>query len=211
MLIDSIIFDLDGTLWNTAKAVCNIWDRILKKYPHIEKSVTLEEVEDCMGLQIIEIGKKLFPNLNEEMQQRLMDEFCEAELSHLGEQGGTLYPKLEETLDHLMQRYQLFIVSNCQDGYIQCFLKAHQLDQYFIDIECAGATGLPKGENIKLVIKRNHLKSPIYVGDTSSDAEAAIAAGIPFVYARYGFGKAEKYDFALDRFEEILSCASVLI
>ena len=38
--------------------------------------------------------------------------------------------------------------------------------EYFEDFECAGNTGKPKGENNKLVIERNNLKSPVYVGDT---------------------------------------------
>lgn len=204
MKFDSIIFDLDGTLWNTAKAVCGIWNTILEKYPHIKKSVAVEEIEGCMGLQTDEISRKLFPDLQEETQHRLMDEVEKAEISYLGEHGGMLYPKMEETLKQLIQKHQLFIVSNCQDGYIQCFFKAHKLDQYFVDFECAGATGLPKGENNKRIIQRNHLKSPIYVGDTNGDAESAKAAEIPFVYARYGFGKVEKYDYVIDRFEEIL-------
>lgn len=38
------------------------------------------------------------------------------------------------------------------------FFKAHKLDKYFIDYECPGRTGLPKGENIKLIVERNNLK-----------------------------------------------------
>ena len=52
---------------------------------------------------------------------RLMDECCEQENIYLAEHGGILYPKLEETLQKLSEKYPLFIVSNCQDGYIQSF------------------------------------------------------------------------------------------
>ena len=34
-----------------------------------------------------------------------------------------------------------------------------------------------KGENIKLVMERSRLKSPIYIGDTKGDAESAKKAG----------------------------------
>lgn len=85
-----------------------------------------------------------------------------------------------------------------------CFFKAHKLDKYFDDFECSGVTGLSKGENNKIIMERNKLKSPIYVGDTAGDAESAKAAEIPFVYARYGFGNVEKYDYVIDSFEEIL-------
>lgn len=45
-----------------------------------------------------------------------------------------------------------------------------------------------KDENIRLVIKRNHLDKAFYVGDTLGDMESADKAGIPFIHAAYGFG-----------------------
>lgn len=204
MRVDSIIFDLDGTLWDSIEGVCGTWKEVLSNYPDIKRVITPKDMEGCMGLQIADIGKKLFPDLPETMQMELMEKCCETEQIYLGEHGGKLYPKLEETLEKLYQNYKLFIVSNCHDGYIQCFFKAHKLDKYFSDIECSGVTGLSKGENNKLIIKRNNLKNPVYVGDTITDAESAKVAKIPFVYARYGFGQVEKYDYVIDSFEEIL-------
>lgn len=205
MSIDSIIFDLDGTLWNSIEGVCSAWKTVLSNYPDINKVITPKDMESCMGLTIDKIGKKLFPDLDDTWQMKLMKECCDTEQIYLGEHGGKLYPKLEDTLKKLYKKYKLFIVSNCQDGYIQCFFKAHKLEKYFIDIECSGVTGLSKGENNKLIIERNHLKNPVYVGDTAGDRESAIASNIPFVYARYGFGTVKDYDYVIDNFEEILS------
>lgn len=205
MNIDSIIFDLDGTLWDSIDGVCGTWETILSDYPNIKKVVTLKEIQGCMGLPIRDIGKKLFPDQDEELQMKLMEKCGEMEQVYLGEHGGKLYPNLEETLKKLTNNYKLFLVSNCMNGYIQCFFKAHKLDKYFTDFECIGVTGLSKGENNKLIIERNNLKSSIYVGDAEVDAESARVAGIPFVYARYGFGKVAKYDFAIDSFDEILT------
>jgi phosphoglycolate phosphatase len=95
-------------------------------------------------------------------------------------------------------------VSNCQEGYIEAFLDYHKLGKYFLDFENPGRTGLTKGENIKLVIERNQLQHPVYVGDTKGDQEAATFAGIPFVFARYGFGQPETYHFVIDRFDQLL-------
>lgn len=205
MDIDSIIFDLDGTLWNTIEGVCDVWNMILRKHPNIKRVISPSDMEKCMGYTIDVIGKKLFPDLDQSSQINLMKECCDAEQIYLGEHGGILYPKLEETLIALSEKYKLFIVSNCQDGYIQCFFKAHKLDKYFMDFECSGKTGLPKGENNKIIIQRNELKNPIYVGDTNGDAESAIVAGIPFVYANYGFGNVEKYDYVIESFEDLLA------
>ena len=65
------------------------------------------------------------------------------------------------------------------------------MEGYFTDWECSGRTGLPKGENIRLVVERNHLQAPVYVGDTRLDYEAAQQAGVPFIHAAYGFGTIE--------------------
>lgn len=51
-----------------------------------------------------------------------------------------------------------------------------------------GRTGKPKADNIRLVIERNNLDKAFYVGDTQGDYDATMAAGIPFIFAAYGFG-----------------------
>lgn len=204
MKIDGIIFDLDGTLWDSTEGICGTWCQVLKKHPDIKKEITMQDLHACMGLPIEKIGEKLFPELSVEMQLQLMKECSEAENIYLGIHGGTLYPQLEATLQELQKSYQLYIVSNCQDGYIQSFYQAHKLEPYFLDFECLGRTGLSKGENNKQVMGRNHLKSAIYVGDTSADAESARVAGIPFVYASYGFGQVDVYDYKIECFSELL-------
>ena len=91
----------------------------------------------------------------------------------------------------LREKYHLYIVSNCLDGYIQSFLTYHRFWDCFEDLECLGRTGKTKGENIRLIMERNAVDAAIYVGDTASDCAAAKKAGIPFVHAAYGFGKVE--------------------
>ena len=155
MSIDSIIFDLDGTLWDSSEGVSKTWSLVLNKYDYERKEVTVEDLHICMGKQLDEIGEILFPNLSSEVRKNLMHECCTLENEYLGEHGGKLYLKVEETLKELSKKYKLFIVSNCQDGYIECFFKAHKLDKYFTDYECPGRTGLSKGENNKLIIEND--------------------------------------------------------
>jgi len=204
MKYDGIIFDLDGTLWDSTEGICSTWNQVLSKYPQIKTEITLEKLYSCMGLLMEAIAERLFPQLDKKMQLKLLQECCELENSYLAKHGGILYPQLEETIAKLAETHKLFIVSNCQDGYIQSFFAAHKLDKYFTDFESAGKTGLSKGENNKLVIERNQLKNAIYVGDTLGDAKSAIDANIPFIFARYGFGDVEKYDFVIDAFNEML-------
>ena len=87
---------------------------------------------------------------------------------------------------------------------MNAFFKAHNLKSYFKDYECSGNTGLPKSENIKLIIERNNLKDAIYVGDTELDMEATFAAGIPFVFDEYGFGNVHNAKNKISCFSDML-------
>ena len=203
--MDSIIFDLDGTLWDPIDTVLKAWNHSIIKYSQIKKVLTRNDFEETMGLQMPEISKKLFPYLSEDMRTQLFAEFGQIENEYIKQYGGRLYPNVEDVLRSLSKEYKLFIVSNCQDGYIESFYHFHKLEKYFLDYENPGRTGLSKGENINLIIERNHLDSPIYVGDTAGDLTAAKYAGIPFTYAKYGFGHVTEYDSVIDKFDELIT------
>lgn len=205
MTYDSIIFDLDGTMWDSADGIVGTWNLVLEDYPQITQKVTREKLTACMGLPLDEIGRRLFPECTAELQKELMKKCCDLENEYLSVHGGVLYPELKETLEALSEKYRLFVVSNCQCGYIESFFAAHDTEKYFTDIECHENTGLSKGENNKLVISRNGLKNAVYVGDTQGDADSAAFAGIPFVYAAYGFGSVEKYDYRINKFSDLCS------
>ena len=209
MNIDSIIFDLDGTLWDSTEAVLKAWDMVFKNNEDIKNPITKEVLESCMGLQIHEIGTKLFPFLEEAQQIKILDLCCEEERKLLQKEGGMLYSGLESTLHTLSKSYSLFIVSNCQCGYIEAFLEYNKLGKYFKDFECAGNTKLVKGENIMSVMRRNNLVHSVYVGDTQGDRDAAKLANIPFIFASYGFGKVDGYDYVIKEISDVVGATHV--
>ena len=202
--IEAIIFDLDGTMWNALDGIHLTWNQVVANHSDYRKEpISFEELEGCLGLPMTEIAARLFPSTTAEQQQALMDECCAKENDYLAEHGGILYPRLEETLLKLKKSYQLFVVSTCQLGYIESFIKAHKLEKCFDDIECWGNNLLPKGENNKLIMERNKVTRAVYVGDTAGDEESARVAGIPFIFAKYGFGEAKAPDYILDAFSNL--------
>lgn len=196
---DAVLFDLDGTLWDAVHTVVKIWNKVLVSVG-LEPTMNYDELSKCMGLRIEQIFDRVIPFATEEQREQIKEGCILTENEYLSECGGILYEGVEETLAKLKEKYKLYVVSNCQDGYIQAFFKAHDLKKYFDGYECAGRTGMSKGENIKLVAQREGLKSPVYVGDTIFDYQAAEQAGVPFIFAEYGFGEVEDAQMTANSF-----------
>ncbi len=189
-MFDGILFDLDGTLWDAVPEVTESWNQTLAR-EGVERRLTVEELRPCMGLLLSDIGAKLLPGVPPERREELISLCCTDENDYLARHGAALYPGEKEALSALSETYPLFVVSNCQSGYIEAFYQGAGLGKYFTDFESAGNTGLTKAENIALVVKRHGLKKPVYVGDTALDCASAQAAGVPFIHAAYGFGTVE--------------------
>lgn len=186
---DGILFDLDGTLWDSSAPVAKSWTQTLARYPGMERQITPQDIQGVMGLLAHQVGERLLAHVPAERREELTEACIQGENEYLREHGGRLYDGLEETLATLKVHCPLFIVSNCQVGYIEAFLHYHGLGNYFKDFVGAGHTGLPKAENIALMVKRHGLRAPVYLGDTMGDCQAAKAAGVSFLHAAYGFGE----------------------
>lgn len=204
-MIDSIIFDMDGTLWDSTPEVAEAFNKVLKeRHPEVKDEVTKERLKSLFGLPLDLIAVKLYQSVSKAQAVSVMKECCEYECAYLAKYGARLYDGLEETLKKLSGVFKLFIVSNCQEGYIQCFFEAYpQLRKYFTDFEYPGRSGKLKADNIQIIIERNRLMEPVYVGDTQGDADAAKEAGVPFIFARYGFGDVKEYRDVIDSFSEL--------
>ena len=184
-----ILFDLDGTLWDSSNAVVESWNVVLDKYEDTTRKATIEWMQRLMGKTMIDIENAFLDYLSPARRHEVMKECLTYENEYIAEHGGILFEGVRETLEILKKDYHLSIVSNCQEGYIPAFFKAHGMEQYFDDYEENGRTGLDKAGNIRLVVERNHLEHAIYVGDTMGDYTSAAEAGIPFIHAAYGYGE----------------------
>ncbi len=201
-MVDGVIFDLDGTLWDARNILVKAWNYTLNKMG-IDIVIDVEKLTPCLGLPLSDIADRLFPDFDREKKDNIIEVCCNEQLGFLRQYGGILYDGLEETLAELKKSYKLMIVSNCRCGYIESFLEAHKLEDMFSDHEDNGRTGLLKAENIELVIERNNLKSAVYVGDTAMDGAACKKAGVPFIFAAYGFGDCGEYAARIESFKQL--------
>jgi phosphoglycolate phosphatase len=185
---DSIIFDLDGTLWDSTGNVALAWEQARKQVDYVTEAITVERVKSITGMAYDVIFEVLLPDLETEKRDYFKGICAQSEIDMLGAKGGELYPGLSETIQYLAEKYKLYIVSNCQSGYIETFLSHCPVADYFSGHQCYGTKGQPKAENIRDIVNDHQLKAPVYIGDTMGDYTSATKAGLPFIFANYGFG-----------------------
>ena len=186
--LDAVIFDLDGTLWDSGEAVAISWTEAATRYFNKETVFTADDVHSVMGMTMDKISRRFFGDLPDDERTEVTKYCFDHEVEYLCEHGGVLFSGLEDTLKEVRKRCPIYIVSNCQEGYIEAFLEYHKLGYLFSDYEDYGRTGLEKAGSIRVLLERNGIENPVYVGDTLGDFEACVKAGVDFIHAAYGFG-----------------------
>lgn len=206
---DAIIFDLDGVLWDTCRSCAVGWNRVVTRHQIPFREITADDIRAVAGKPHDQCIRLVFTGLGDDTLDLLARETAVEDNAVVSEMGGDLFNGVSEGIQILSTRWPLFIVSNCQSGYIETFLKWSGLSKHFLDFECWGNTGRPKAENLRAVIDRNQLKNPVFIGDTEGDQVAARKCGVPFLFANYGFGKCSDYDLRLSSFLDLMRLADI--
>jgi phosphoglycolate phosphatase len=198
---DSIIFDMDGTLWDAVDTYAESWNIVFNELD-IDKVIEREELGKMVGWEGKKVWNAIMPGYSVEKQEEIYSKVNEVRKILLPQKGGILYDGVKEGLAQLATKYELFIVSNCAKGIIRLFIEWAGIDEHIIDEIAYGINYMPKHHNIKLLIDRHQLKNPVYVGDTEGDGEQSRLAGLPFVFVSYGFGATDDHDVRFDNFRD---------
>ncbi len=203
MQTDALIFDLDGTLWDTCATCARAWNHVLTRHGIRYRTMLEADVRAICGRTHEDAIATAFPGLSPADLEVVTRETMTEDNVWIAREGGMLYPGVIEVIPRLARRMPLFIVSNCQAGYIEVFLQYSGLAPHFADFECWGNTGRPKADNVAAVVARQKLQHPLFIGDTEGDREAALRNGLRFVHANYGFGQVASADAAIGSLQEL--------
>ncbi len=205
MNYESLIFDIDGTLWDSRALVAEGYNIQLRAEGLDHLCVTADDLKPLFGRVMTEIADVLLDSIPESERYALMDRCMATENEYLHQNPCHIgYPGVRETLTELAGKHRLFIVSNSQQGYPELCITKLGLEDVIRGHMCFGDTGTPKGETIRRLMEKHHITSAAYIGDTQGDLEATRDAGIPFIFAAYGLGQAETWDAKIDKIEDLL-------
>lgn len=206
MRFESLIFDIDGTLWDSRALVAEGYNIQLRAEGLSHLCVTAEDLKPLFGKVMTEIADTILASIPESERYALMDRCMVTENRYLHENPCRIgYPGVKETLEKLSEKYRLFIVSNSQCGYPELCIEKLGLQGLIRDHMCFGDTGTPKGETIRRLMERNNITNAAYIGDTQGDLDASEAAGIPFIFAAYGFGDPDHWEAKIQSIQELLA------
>ena len=206
MNYESLILDIDGTLWDSRALVAEGYNIQLKREGLEHLFVDAEILKPLFGKVKTEIADALLSSIPAPERYDLMARCMETENRYLFENECRIgYPGVTETVAELAKKYRLFIVSNSECGYPELCIEKLGLTPYIQDHLCFGDTGTSKGKTIRTLMAKNNIENAIYIGDTQGDYEATVEAGLPFVWCTYGFGTPEGYVAKVDNFAELLN------
>ena len=206
MCYEALILDIDGTLWDSRALVAEGYNIQLKKEGLDHLCVDAEILKAQFGKVKEEIADDLFASIPVPERYRLMERCMDMEQQHMRENECRIgYPDIRETMEQLAKKYRLFIVSNCECGYPELCMEKMGLTPYIQGHLCFGDTGTSKGKTILKLMEEHNVQNCAYIGDTQGDYKATLEAGIPFIWASYGFGNPEGYEKKISSFVELLN------
>lgn len=183
--MDMIIFDMDGTMWNTVDATYEAAKTVTTKLGL--KEISKKVIEDNMGESYENVKNGYMPEYDDETKEKIMQEIVLEIRNELKKGNVIVYDGVEEVVKELSNDYKLGIITNNDTTYVEYFFSKTNLKSYFNDyLGCAGLFN-SKSEAIKYMKEKNNIKNVIYVGDTDIDKREAEDAGATFIHARYGF------------------------
>lgn len=186
---DGLIFDLDGTLWDCSKASAQAFNRAYQE-SELSLNVTSDFVKSISGKPSSECDAILLKEVPPDLKNATLEHFDKFEKVEVkAHAASSLLAGVAEGLIALAKHYPLYLVSNCGEQYLKVFLEETPVGHLFKDSECHGRTGLNKAHNIRMLVERQKLSLPCYIGDTAGDEQAAKEAGVEFFFVSYGFGR----------------------
>jgi len=199
---DSLIFDMDGTLWDAVDSYVKSWNEGAK-IEEIDRVFTRSDLDHVMGWERGKVLPFMFPDKTTAEQEKIYSTINRCRVNIIPKFGGILYDGVREGIIELASEYKLFIVSNCPKGVISQFKNWAVLQDYFVDEMEHGFNSMPKSHNMNLLMEKHRLKNPIYIGDTHGDSIDSKIASVPFAFVTYGFGTTQEYDLKFDNFKSL--------
>lgn len=180
-----IVFDVDGTLFDTKKEIVSSLNVVLER--HGIKEISADEADLFIGPPIT-VSLPRYRDMSLGQAADITREFRELYKGHVSE--STPYAGTKEVLEGLKAAaVHIGIATNKPSLQVDAMIRAHGLEDHLDVIKTKDDPDRSKAD-LLAEIKREFPDEDRYfmVGDTMGDLEASGEAGFEFIEAMYGYG-----------------------
>lgn len=185
MRYDALIFDLDGTLWDSNESCVGGWNGVLEKLNYKDR-ITVSGMNKITGKPVSECIDILLPGIKQQYEN-ITELITNSEKEAIEKSGAFIYPDVKEKIIELSNCFKIFIVSNCQESYLLKFIDYSGLGPVLSGWDCYGSSGTEKHLMISKIKEISNIEKAVYIGDTDFDKESAELSGSDFIQLTYGF------------------------
>ncbi|MBT2606400.1 HAD hydrolase-like protein [Bacillus sp. ISL-53] len=210
-MLQSLIFDMDGTLFQTDKILelslddtfnhlrsLNLWDTV----------TPIDKYREIMGVPLPKVWETLLPNHSNEVRKQTDAYFLERLIENISSGKGALYPNVKEVFSYLKENnYSIYIASNGLVEYLQAIVIYYNLDNWVTEtFSIQQIQTLDKGDLVKMIIEKYDIRNATVIGDRLSDINAAKDNGLIAIGCNFDFAREVELaqaDFVIDDLTEL--------
>ncbi|MFC5647621.1 HAD family hydrolase [Paenibacillus solisilvae] len=214
-----MIFDMDGTLFETDTLLVGVHERIFQTLRdeklYLEPTPPVEKLLGCLGMLLHDIWNQVMPDSTLAARERADELMLQYELEGLEAGEGSLYPHVAQTLRELHDRgIKLFVASNGLEHYVKGVAEHKGITSLFDGLYSAGEyETATKIDLVRRLLTDHDIESAWMIGDRSSDVEAGKENGLQVVGCAYAvYGRKEELagaDALISDFRELLELGGV--
>lgn len=193
----AIIFDMDGTLFQTGKILEQSLEEafaVLRERGEWQGAAPIEEYRNIMGVPLPAVWEALLPEKSDENKREMDAYFLERLIVNISEGKGELYPDVKGVLAELVaEGYRVFIASNGLVRYLAAIVEYYGLDEWVMEtFSIEQASTSDKGELVHMIKEKYGVTEGAVVGDRLSDIRAAKANDLFAVGCRFDFAQEQE-------------------
>ncbi|MFD2115185.1 HAD family hydrolase [Paenibacillus yanchengensis] len=216
-MIQSLIFDMDGTLFQTDKILeISLEDAFnrLRLRNEWDKETPIDKYREIMGVPLPKVWEALLPDHSIDVREQTDAYFLERLIANIRSGKGALYPNVKKVFDYLKENNcAIYIASNGLIDYLAAIVDYYKLDKWVTETcSIQQIDSLNKSELVKNIVEKYGITNGAVIGDRLSDINAAKDNGLVAIGCNFDFAKEDELsqaDIVIDDLIELKSIVSV--
>jgi phosphoglycolate phosphatase-like HAD superfamily hydrolase len=214
-MLHSLIFDMDGTLFQTDKILeLSLEDAFsqLRSLNKWDAATPIDKYREIMGVPLPKVWEALLPNHSNEEREQTDAYFLERLVENIRSGKGALYPNVKEVFSFLKENNcSIYIASNGLTEYLKAIVSYYHLDNWVTEtFSIQQIKSLNKSDLVQSIMQKYGITNAAVVGDRLSDIQAAKDNGLVAIGCNFDFAQENELSQADIVIDDLLELITIL-